>query len=92
MTMNEFLINDTPVKIWTKAIEPTAYRQIYNLAALPFVFHHLAFMPDVHAIRSPKDLEEAASAYKNIDEVMANQSDLTKIVTTLEPIAVIKGV
>ena len=45
----------------------------------------------VHAIRGPKDLEEAASAYKDIDEVMANQSDLTKIVTTLEPIAVIKG-
>lgn len=45
----------------------------------------------VHAIRGPEDLEEAASAYKDIDEVMANQSDLTKIVTTLEPIAVIKG-
>lgn len=49
MTMNEFLINDTPVKIWAKALDPIAYRQIYNLAALPFVFHHLAFMPDVHA-------------------------------------------
>ena len=49
MTMNEFLINDTPVKIWAKVLDPIAYRQIYNLAALPFVFHHLAFMPDVHA-------------------------------------------
>ena len=35
--------------------------------------------------------EEAASAYKDIDEVMASQSDLTSIVTPLEPIAVIKG-
>ena len=47
--MNEFLINGTPVKIWAKVLDPIAYRQIYNLAALPFVFHHLAFMPDVHA-------------------------------------------
>ena len=48
------------------------------------------FCQEVHGI-GPEDLEEAASAYKDIDEVMANQSDLTKIVMTLEPIAVIKG-
>ena len=35
--------------------------------------------------------EEAAGAYKDIDEVMANQSDLVKIVTALSPVAVIKG-
>lgn len=46
----------------------------------------------IHAIRCQKDLEEAASAYKDIDEVMANQADLVKITTALEPIAVIKGV
>ena len=34
---------------------------------------------------------EAAGAYKNIDEVMANQADLVRILTTLSPIAVIKG-
>lgn len=45
----------------------------------------------VHAIRGKKDLEEAAGAYKNIDEVMASQSDLVKIVTELAPVAVIKG-
>lgn len=45
----------------------------------------------VHAIREQKDLEEAAGAYKNIDEVMANQADLVKIVTELAPLAVIKG-
>ena len=45
----------------------------------------------VHAIRGQKDLEEAAGAYKNIDEVMANQNDLVKIVTELSPVAVIKG-
>lgn len=46
----------------------------------------------VHALRCQKDLEEASSAYKDIDEVMANQTDLTRIVTPLEPVAVIKGV
>ena len=45
----------------------------------------------VHAIRGKNDLEEAAGAYKDIDEVMANQTDLVKIVTELSPVAVIKG-
>lgn len=45
----------------------------------------------IHAIRGPKDLEEATGAYKNIDEVMANQTDLVKITTVLFPVAVIKG-
>lgn len=45
----------------------------------------------VHAIRGQKDLEEAAGAYKDIDEAMANQTDLVKIVTELSPVAVIKG-
>lgn len=45
----------------------------------------------VHAIRVQKDLEEAAGAYKNIDEVMECQKDLVKIVTELSPVAVIKG-
>lgn len=44
-----------------------------------------------HAIRGQKDLEEAAGAYKDIDEVMANQSDLVKTVTALSPVAFIKG-
>ena len=45
----------------------------------------------VHAIRGQKDLEEAAGAYKDIGEGMANQSDLGKTVTALSPVAVIKG-
>lgn len=47
--MYEILINDTPVKIWARTVDPSAYKQIMNLSTLPFVFHHLAFMPDVHA-------------------------------------------
>jgi len=45
----------------------------------------------LHSIRSKNDLEEAPSAYKNIDLVMAQQSDLVDIVTGLSPLAVIKG-
>jgi tRNA-splicing ligase RtcB len=36
-------------------------------------------------------LDEAPGSYKDIDEVMANQDDLVDIVTTLKPIANIKG-
>jgi tRNA-splicing ligase RtcB len=36
-------------------------------------------------------LDEAPGAYKNIDEVMAAQSDLVEIVTQLRPLAVIKA-
>ena len=43
------IINDRPVKIWTDKVEESAMRQIENLTTLPFLFHHLAIMPDVHA-------------------------------------------
>ena len=45
----------------------------------------------LHAIRGQNDLEEASSAYKDIEEVMKNQSDLVKPLVRLEPLAVIKG-
>ena len=45
----------------------------------------------IHGIRNQADLEEAASAYKNIDEVMAAQSDLVEIMVELTPLAVVKG-
>lgn len=56
--------------------------------------HEIKMLEDqniVHSIRGKSDLEEATSAYKNIDVVMANQKDLVEIVTKLLPIAVIKG-
>jgi tRNA-splicing ligase RtcB len=37
-----------PVKVWTDRIEPQAIEQLKNTAALPFVFRHVAAMPDVH--------------------------------------------
>ena len=45
----------------------------------------------VHGLRTQRDLDEAASAYKNIDQVIALESDLVKVKVKLEPIAVIKG-
>lgn len=45
----------------------------------------------IHSIRSIDDLDEAPSAYKDIDIVMQNQTDLVDIITKLTPIAVIKG-
>ena len=42
------MINNRLVKIWTDYIEPSAMKQIENLCSLPFLFHHLAVMPDVH--------------------------------------------
>ena len=37
-----------PVKVWTDQIEDQARTQLLNTASLPFVFHHVAAMPDVH--------------------------------------------
>lgn len=47
--MHVEIINNRPVKIWTDVVEESAMSQIENLATLPFLFHHLAIMPDVHA-------------------------------------------
>jgi tRNA-splicing ligase RtcB len=45
----------------------------------------------IHSIRGKSDLEEASSAYKDIAQVMAFQTDLVKIKVELSPLAVIKG-
>jgi len=45
----------------------------------------------IHSIRGKSDLEEAASAYKDISQVMAFQSDLVKVKVELSPLAVVKG-
>lgn len=46
--MKTTVINGVPVKIWTDYVEKSAMIQIENLTTLPFLFHHLAIMPDVH--------------------------------------------
>jgi tRNA-splicing ligase RtcB len=45
----------------------------------------------IHSIRNKDDLEEAVSAYKDIDTVMENQEDLVEVLVKLKPLAVIKG-
>jgi tRNA-splicing ligase RtcB len=45
----------------------------------------------IHSIRNASDLDEAPGAYKSIDEVMANQSDLVEILVELSPLGCIKG-
>lgn len=45
----------------------------------------------IHGIKSIADLDESASAYKDIDIVMNNQKDLVEIIVELHPLAVIKG-
>jgi len=40
-----------PVKVWTDDIEEGAEKQLLQLASMPFVFKHVAVMPDVHAGR-----------------------------------------
>lgn len=38
-----------PAKIWASDLEAEAEAQIMNLAGMPFVFNHVAVMPDAHA-------------------------------------------
>lgn len=45
----------------------------------------------IHSIKTQDDLDEAPSAYKDIDVVMQEQSDLVEILVKLSPMAVIKG-
>ncbi len=44
-TLNEQRV---PVQIWTNDIDQRSKEQLLNIAALPFVHHHVAAMPDVH--------------------------------------------
>jgi len=45
----------------------------------------------LHSIRGKNNLDEASSAYKNIDTVMKNQKDLVDTIVELTPLGVIKG-
>jgi tRNA-splicing ligase RtcB len=37
-----------PVQVWTDEVDEASLRQLANTASLPFVFRHVAAMPDVH--------------------------------------------
>ncbi len=42
--------NGKPIKLWTQGVpvEDDAKQQLMNTAKMPFIFKHLAVMPDVH--------------------------------------------
>ena len=44
-----------------------------------------------HSLKTKENLDEASSAYKDIDEVMEQQMDLVKQIVKLMPLASIKG-
>ncbi len=46
--MNVINTERVPIKIWSSVVEASAVEQLKNLANLPFIFKHVAAMPDVH--------------------------------------------
>lgn len=62
-----------------------------NTLDLQNEIHKMDALGIVHGMRNQRDLDEAPSAYKDIDEVMQNQRDLVKVKVRLSPMAVIKG-
>lgn len=44
------VISDTkkPAKMWVRNLEPDAVTQVRNVANMPFIFNHVAVMPDAH--------------------------------------------
>lgn len=47
--MNVLTSERVPIKIWLDDLEDSAIEQSKNLASLPFVFKHVALMPDSHS-------------------------------------------
>src|SRR4029079_1611899 len=50
MSFEIFESAGAPIKAWTRGvpIEDQAKQQLRNLAGMPFIFRHVAAMPDVH--------------------------------------------
>lgn len=50
MSFEVFNTETFPIKTWTKGVqlEEAAMKQLKNIAGLPFIFKHVAVMPDVH--------------------------------------------
>ncbi len=48
MPVKQVLKGRVPVKIWTDDADSKSLQQLKNIASLPFVFHHVAAMADVH--------------------------------------------
>lgn len=48
MPIQKVVEGGVPIKIWSNDVEPEAIQQLQNTSRLPFVFKHVAAMPDVH--------------------------------------------
>jgi tRNA-splicing ligase RtcB len=48
MTVKRVIQGRFPVKVWTDQIDENAIKQLKNMAQLPFIYKHIAAMPDVH--------------------------------------------
>ena len=46
--MKEFVLNEKLVKMWARELDHKAWLELGNLCSLPFVYHHVAVMPDAH--------------------------------------------
>ena len=49
LTKENGLSQGSPIKVWTEDIDEQSMKQLSQLGGLPFVFKHVAVMPDVHA-------------------------------------------
>ncbi len=63
-------------------------QRVLNLAEQQKLLDDLGVL---HALRGKRGLDEAPGAYKDITQVMSNQTDLVDIEVTLTPLAVVKG-
>jgi tRNA-splicing ligase RtcB len=57
-------------------------------------FNHFDLAAQTEGVECRKDggvVDEIPAAYKDIDEVMANQTDLVEVVHTLKQVVCIKG-
>jgi tRNA-splicing ligase RtcB len=63
-------------------------QRVLNLAEQQKILDDLGVL---HALRGKGGLDEAPGAYKDINQVMANQTDLVDIEVSLTPLAVVKG-
>ncbi len=48
MPVRKVLNSRVPIKVWTDDVETSAAQQLIRTGALPFVFRHVAAMPDTH--------------------------------------------
>lgn len=49
MPIKKIINSNHPILIWTDEIEEEAKKQLEQLASLPFIYKHIAVMPDVHS-------------------------------------------